>query len=218
MIGFGDRIVFLSAVFSLIYAIYSMAFQKVALYFKMIVGAMFCHFLGCLYDVCEYYTTGMVAENFTIGYFGTIGCFLFFLTANFGYLDGIVDDKSATVKRSRILALLAPVVLFAILIPNFFAEIPIGTKICYTLVWIPAMFSSYFNLKHAIIPDMGFSFVKAIRPFNITALLFTLFQLIHLTLWNFSGWIPLLVSGILLGASSILMMIFAQRGVKKWAI
>lgn len=218
MIGFGDRIVFLSAIVALIFAVFIIAFQKAAMYFKLIAGAVFCHMLGLLYDICEYYTTGTLSENFTIGYLGTIGCFLFLLTASFGYMNGILDDKTSVMKKSRLIALLAPVSLLALLIPNFFAEVPIGTKICYTIVWIPAMFSSYFNLKHAIIPDMGFGFVKAIRPFNITALIFTLFQLIHLTLWNFFDWIPLLISGILLGASSIVMMIFAQRGVKKWII
>ena len=80
------------------------------------------------------------------------------------------------------------------------------------------MFCAYFNLKHAIIPDMGFGFVKAIRPYNIAALSFTFLQLIHLTLWNFCGWIVLLISGIVFGCSCIAVIVMADKGVKKWIL
>jgi hypothetical protein len=98
------------------------------------------------------------------------------------------------------------------------ADVSVTTKVVYTILWIPAMFSAYFNLKHAIIPDMGFGFVRAIRPFNLAAFSFALLQLIHLTVWNFCGLIPLLISGTVFGASCIVMVIMADKGVKKWAI
>jgi hypothetical protein len=98
------------------------------------------------------------------------------------------------------------------------AAVPIMTKVVYSMLWIPAIFSSYFNLKHTIIPDMGFGFVKAIRPFNIAALAFTFLQLIHLTVWNFCGWVPLMITGIIFGASCIVMVVTASKGVAKWVI
>lgn len=220
MLGFGDRIVFLCAIAALIFSAVKMLFKKTALYFKLIFGAVFCHMLGYVYDICEYYTQGSLSEGFTIGYLGCIGSFLFLLTANLGYMDGILDDKKSTSKRIRFLALLAPLAALLLLIPNFFAEVPMGTKAFYVITWIPAFFSTYFNLKHAIIPDMDFGFVKAIRPFNVVALLFSLLQLLHLTLWNFcvQAWVPLLISGILLGSSSIVMIVLAQKGVEKWTL
>jgi hypothetical protein len=39
-----------------------------------------------------------------------------------------------------------------------------------------------------------------------------------LTVWNFCGLIPLLISGTVFGASCIVMVIMADKGVKKWAI
>ena len=98
------------------------------------------------------------------------------------------------------------------------AVVPVSTKVIYSVLWIPAMFSSYFNLKHAIIPDMGFGFVKAIRPFNMSALSFTFLQLIHLTVWNYCDWISLLISGTIFGASCIVMIVMADRGVKQWIL
>ena len=108
--------------------------------------------------------------------------------------------------------------VFILWIPNMFADVPTITKVVYSILWIPAGMSLYFNLKHAIVPDMGFGFVKAIRPFNIAALSFSFLQLIHLTLWNYCDWIPLLVSGTMFGATCILMVVMADRGVKKWIL
>lgn len=214
----GDAIVLLLAIVSLIYVFFARLGKKMPLYFQLIISAVGCHFLGHLFDVCELFTTGGLSDGFTIGYLGSIGCFLFLLTANVGYMDGILDDKTAGMKKSRFLALIAPAVAMAMLIPNFFADVLVGTKVCYVILWIPATISSYYHLKHAIIPDMDFGFVKAIRPFNYSALLFTFFQMVHLTFWNFFGWTYTLLSGILLGASCILMLVAATNGVKKWTL
>ena len=78
--------------------------------------------------------------------------------------------------------------------------------------------SSYYNFKHSIMSDMCYGFVKAIRPFNVAALSFTFLQLIHLTLWNYCDWIPLLISGIVFGASCVVMIVMADKGVKKWIL
>jgi hypothetical protein len=133
-------------------------------------------------------------------------------------MDGIVDDGSSQIKKYRYIALIGPAIAVALWIPNMIAEVSISTKVVYSILWIPAVFSLYFNLKHAIIPDMGFGFVRAIRPFNLAAFSFALLQLIHLTVWNFCGLIPLLISGTVFGASCIVMVIMADKGVKKWAI
>ena len=216
--GLGDGVVILMSVAAFIYGIKMIISKKPPLYFQLIVCSVACYVLGYLFDICEYFVTGVLSGGYLIGYLGTIGCFLFLLTAGFGYMDGIMDDRTANMKNCRYIALAAPVICLMLLVPNLLAEIPIITKIAYLLLWIPAVFSSYFNLKHAIVPDLGFGFVIAIRPFNIAALSFTFLQLIHLTLWNFGSWEILLFSGILLGSSCVVMMVMADRGVKKWAL
>lgn len=218
MIGIGDAITFLSALGALIYGLRWMIRKKAALYFQMIIGAVGCHILGYLFDLCELFVNGALSEGFTIGYLGTIGCFLSLLTANFGCVDGMLDDRSPAMRKSRYLALLAPVTLVLLLVPNLLGDVPMETKISYVFVWVPAIFSAYFNLKHALIPDMGFGFVKAIRPFNVSALIFTVLQLLHLTLWNFFDWIPLMISGIVLGVACWIMVVMAKRGVERWVL
>jgi hypothetical protein len=174
--------------------------------------------LGYIFDICDYLVHGIVSEEYYIGYLGSIGSFLFLLTASTGYMDGIMDDGTPKMKQSRYIAVIAPALAAVLWVINMLASVPVSTKVVYSVLWIPAMFSSYFNLKHAIIPDMGFGFVKAIRPFNISALSFTFLQLIHLTLWNYCDWIPLLLSGTVFGCSCIAVIVTADRGVKKWAL
>lgn len=218
MMWLGDVIVLFFAIATLIYGLTTFFKFKKKLYFQVILGAVICHILGTVFDVCELIINGALTEGFTIGYLGTIGCFLFLLTASCSYMDGILDDRTTNMRKSRIIALIAPVIVVLMLVPNWMASVPLGTKISYTLIWIPATFSSYFNLKHLILPDMGFGFVKAIRPFNVAALVFTEFQLIHLTVWNFGGWISTIISGAFLGVSCFMMMAMAKKGVSKWIL
>ena len=218
MLGLGDGVVVIMCAVALIYGACVMMLRKLPLYFKLSICAVGCLMLGYIFDICDYIVNGMVGEEYIIGYLGSTGSFLFLLTASVGYMDGIMDDGSPKIKKSRYIALIAPIIVVALWIPNMFADVPTLTKTAYSILWIPAMFSSYFNLKHAIIPDMGFGFVKAIRPFNIAALSFTFLQLIHLTIWNFCGWIPLLISGIVFGFSCIIMVVMADRGVKGWIL
>ena len=76
----------------------------------------------------------------------------------------------------------------------------------------------YFSLKHAIIPDLDFGFVKAIKPYNLFALLLSLVELLCLTAWNFFFPIPLAITSIVFAILSVCTMIAAKRGVEKWII
>ena len=218
MLELGDEVVALLSVAALIYGFCKMLSRKLPLYFQLSMAAVACLLLGYIFDVCDYMIHGVHDDEYLIGYLGSIGSVLFLLTASVGYMDGIMDDRSPQMKKSRWLALIAPVLVIALLIPNMFADVPAATKFIYSVVWIPSAFSAYFNLKHAIIPDMGFGFVKAIRPFNLAALSFNLLQLIHLTVWNFCDWIPLLISGTAFGLSAVVMIVMADKGVKRWTL
>jgi riboflavin transporter FmnP len=53
---------------------------------------------------------------------------------------------------------------------------------------------------------------------NASALAFTFLQLIHLTILNYCDWLPLMISGIIFGASCIVMVITSNKGVMKWVL
>ena len=218
MLGFGDGIVVLLASVALIYGIYLANTRKLPLYFILSIAAVACLLLGYIFDICYYIVHGFLQEGYMIGYLGSIGSFLFLLTASVGYMDGILDDGTPKIRKSRYIAFIGPAVAILLWLANMFANVPIMTKVVYSILWIPASLSLYFNLKHAIVPDMGFGFVKAIRPYNIAAFAFALLQLIHLTLWNYCGWIELLVSGTAFGISAIFVVLMADKGVQKWIL
>ena len=116
-------------------------------------------------------------------------------------------------------ALIAPACVFLLYSPIAFIEdVPKSTQIVYLFVWIPAMFSVYFNLKHAIIPDCDFGFVKAIKPYNWFVLLLSFSELLCLIAWMYDNPITMVVSAIVFAVLCIGTMVSAKKGVEKWTI
>ena len=181
--------------------------------------AMGCHALGSIYHVCQSLTNETVLEGFTPAYLGRIGFFLFLITASYGQLDRIVDDGSSKMRRARAIAFIAPILAVLLYIPNAMIEdVATSTKIVYAFVWIPAVISVYFNLKHAVIPDFDFGFIKAIKPYNIFVLCLGFAELLCLTAWDYYYPVPLALSAILFAVLCICTMLAARKGVEKWTV
>ena len=183
--------------------------------------AMASHALGSIYHLCQTLTSEahVHIDGFTPAYLGRIGFFLFILTASYGQLDKIVDDDSKKMRPARLYALIAPVCVFLLYSPVAFTENVVkSTQIVYLLVWIPAMFSVYFNLKHAIIPDCDFGFVKAIKPYNWFVLLLSFSELLCLIAWMYDYPILMAVFAIVFAVLCICTMVSAKKGVEKWTI
>ena len=160
-----------------------------------------------------------ILEGFTPAYLGRIGFFLFLITASYGQLDRIVDDGTRRMRPARLIALIAPVVAALIFVPNMLLEAcPTSSKVAYAIVWIPAIISVYFNLKHALIPDVDFGFVRAIKPYNIFVLLLSISELLCLTSWNYFYNFQMILTACIFAILCILTMIAAKKGVEKWTI
>ena len=122
-------------------------------------------------------------------------------------------------RPARLLAFLAPICAVLLYIPNAMIEdVPIATKVAYALVWIPACISVYFNCKHALIPDLDFGFIKALKAYNILALSLSFSELLCLTAWDYYYSVPLLASTVLFGVLCACTMFAAKKGVEKWKI
>ena len=76
----------------------------------------------------------------------------------------------------------------------------------------------YFNLKHAIIPDFDFGFIKAIKPYNILVLLLSFSELLCLTAWDYYAPVAMAFATIVFGVLCILTVVFAKKGVEKWTV
>ena len=180
---------------------------------------MGCHALGSIYHLCQTLTTETVLEGFTPAYLGRIGFFLFLITASYGQMDRIVDDGSAKIKPSRYIALIAPFLAELLYIPNaMIIDLPIQTKIAVFLVWMPAGVAVYYNLKHSIIPDFDFGFIKAIKPYNILATSLGFAELLCLTAWDYFYDAQLVITSVVFAILCVAMMIAAKKGAEKWRI
>ena len=209
----------LATVFSLIYGLKFFFRKGKPLCLQSLTMAMASHALGSIYHLCQTLTTENLVEGFTPAYLGHIGFFLFIITASYGQLDRIVDDGSSKMRPARLIALSAPVCAILLYSPNALIEdVPMATKIVYAFVWIPAIISVYFNLKHALVPDLDFGFIKAIKPYNIFVLSLSFCELLCLTAWDYFYPLPMAVCAIVFGILCVCTMIAARKGVEKWTI
>lgn len=209
----------LATLFSLIYGIIHFFKKGKPLFLQTITMAMASHALGSIYHLCQDLIGGTLMEGFTPAYLGRVGFFLFIITASYGQMDRIVDDGSAKMKPSRYISLIAPICAALLYIPNWMIDdVPLRTKIVYAIVWIPAVIAVYFNLKHALIPNMDFGFIKAIKPYNILILCLSFSELICLTAWDYYEPVPLAISAVIFGVLCICTMVAARKGAEKWTV
>lgn len=214
-----ELVPFAAALAAFLFGIKNFFKKGKALYLQSITMAMGCHALASMYHICLTLTNTRLFDGFTPAYLGKTGFFLFLIAASYGQLDRIVDDGSRELRKNRITALIAPLFAVLLYLPNGLMEdVPASTKITYFLVWVPATISLYFNLKHAIIPDLDFGFIKAIRPYNILAVALGFSELLCLTAWDYYYPVLMALSGILFGVLCIATMYAAKRGVEKWTI
>ena len=204
---------------SFIYGLHNFFKKGKPLFLQSITMAMGCHALGSIYHLCQTLTTETVLEGFTPAYLGRIGFFLFLITASYGQMDRIVDDGSKKLRPARYIALLAPLCAILLYLPSgLMEELPVVTKIAGLLVRLPAMVSVYYNLKHSIIPDFDFGFIKAIKPYNILATCLGFAEMLCLTAWDFLYNAPLVITSFAFAGLCISMMIAAKKGAEKWTI
>lgn len=204
---------------SLIYGLRRFFKKGKPLFLQSMTMAMASHTLGSLYHLCQTLTGGELVEGFTPAYLGRIGFFLFMITASYGHLDRIVDDGTPKMRPARLTALIAPACAVLLYLPNaIWEDVLVATKVVYALVWIPAIIAVYFNLKHAIIPDLDFGFVKALKPYNVLATCLGISELLCLTAWNYYDPVLLVASTLLFGTLCIVTMVAAGKGVEKWTI
>jgi hypothetical protein len=208
-----------ATMFSFIYGIVNFFKKGKPLFLQSITMAMGCHALGSIYHVCQTLTTETVVDGFTPAYLGRIGFFLFFITASYGQMDRIVDDGSKKIRPFRYIALAAPICAALLYLPSgLMEELPMATKIAVLLVWLPATVSVYYNLKHAIIPDFDFGFIKAIKPYNVFATCLGFAELLCLTAWDFLYGAPLIISSFLFAGLCVTTILSAKKGAEKWTI
>ena len=216
-----DIVPFLASLGAFIYGVKHFFKKGTAYYLQIVTMAFGCYAMGSLYYLCQSITAEEVPEGFTAAYLGRIGFFLFLFTANFGQIDGLLDDRTPAFKKFRYIALIAPVSAALLYVPCVLTDMIISTKISLVFMWIAAMCSSYYNFKHAIISDLGYGFAKAIRPYNICALILIFTELILHILWanaDVCGFVIIAVVSAIFSVMCAVTMVALKRGVEAWKI
>ena len=144
---------------------------------------------------------------------------MFLTSASYGQLDGIFDDRSKSNMKYRLLAVLAPagIILFRFLSLRT-ENLSVAMKIVNFIGWLPIIIASYFNCKHAILPDGGFAFVNAVRPYNIAAVIFGYAEVVYLTTYTLEKPQLVVICSLVLAVSACCLMYFAKKGAEKWTI
>ena len=97
-------------------------------------------------------------------------------------------------------------------------DLPTATKVTYSLVWLPAIFSVYYNFKHAIIPNLDFGFIKAIKPYNVLAVCLGFAELLCLTAWSYLYNTQLVIFSVVFAVLGVALMLVAKKGAERWTI
>lgn len=195
----------------------SWATSKKALFPKLVAAGLGCIVLKYLHHLVYYMVKEQAATTTQVSSIGSISFFMFLISASYGQLDRLFDERSRSTLKYRIIALAAPAVLIAMALPVIFSDNVLAKdKIVFIIGCLPVFFASYFNFKHSILPDRNFNFVKAIRPYNITALMLEFLEIMYLTMTVREKNISSGFLSILCAIASIFLMIYAKKGAEKW--
>ena len=199
------------------YGLYRFFRDESALYVRMIIFSVGCAMFGRLFEMLQYLVNGELGSGFQVGMLGIIGSFLFLFSANFGQMDSVVDDGSPVFRKTRLISLAAPLVIIAIWCLIACTKglnkttIPLGIETLFIAQ------ASYFHLKHLIIKDVEYGLIKAIRNYNLFALIYALLCMLEMLVESFN--LPVFCIVIVYVLQCIVLILFVpvlERGVKKW--
>ena len=77
----------------------------------MVTCAVMCIMIARLFYIIYLVTQGSMLPGFHIGMLGMIGSFQFLFSANYGQMDGLVDDGTDAFRMTRIKAFLVPALI-----------------------------------------------------------------------------------------------------------
>ena len=192
---------------------------KKALYAQMITLALGCITFGRLFNIVRLLTDGNLTDSFQLGFLGLIGSLMFFYSANFGTVDSLADDRTKEFRKYRLIALIAPAAAIALYVVLFLVgDVSLLWKISGTVLTLFVVFTSYYNLKHLIFPDVEFGVVKSLRPYNLLALIYAATILVECYAMSIGNELMTLICCCISGLVTLTMMPLIVRGVEKWKI
>ena len=213
-----NLVMFAGALAGMVYTVRNLLLPRKALYLQMIGFGIGCLMFGRLFSVIYLLTQGDLNYGFHLGLLGIMGSFMFFLAANYGQMDGLVDDRSKAFRATRIKALLVPAVIIV-----FF--LLLGFLCSDKRIWIAALLvvifmvpASYYNFKHIIIYDVDLGIIRTMKQYNILAVVYAFLILFELY-GRYLNIVPLYIA-VCIGSGLVSAAIppIAKGGAEKWTI
>lgn len=211
-------IMFATSGFAFIYGVVHYFKKKAALYAQLVTCSMGCFAMSYLFEMVLILVNDEVFTGFQVGNFGLIGGMAFLFSSSFGQMDGLVDDRTKTYRKYRLIALLAPFVVLVLYLPSLFASTAIETKIVTLVQFLFICPAAYYNLKHAIIRDVDLGIIKSVRGYNITALILELCITLELVAINIQSSVMMVLFAIAISALFVILIPMLQHGMKKWTL
>lgn len=207
----------LCAAFGFIYGLFRFFRGKSALYIRMIVFGVGCAMLGRLFELLQMVVNGGLERGFHVGLLGIMGSFLFFYTSNYGQMDSIVDDGSRQFRKFRFIGMIAPLTIIGLFCVTLFLGTQLQAAIALGVQTVVIALASYYHLKHLIIPDVDYGLIKAIRKYNLLALIYAYLCMAEM-IAEAVAWPDAVLIAIFSLQSLVLLAIVPvlERGVKKW--
>ena len=186
------------------------------LYASMIVYGVLCIAVGRLFQCALLLTGGSLTERFQLGSLGVMGAFSFFFSANYGQIDSLVDGGEQEFAKYRIIAYVEPLCVVAMVIPVVLSPTGLSFRIASVFVSMIIGATSYFHLKHLLIPDVDYGVVRCLRGYNALAIGLSMLSMLELIALAWKLDILLYGSGVGLCAVTLALVPVMNRGVKKW--
>ena len=211
-----NLIILISSQIGFLYGIFTILIKKKPLYLKMVVLAMACMTVGRIFVMLQYITKDQMPDVFNIGMLGMVGCFLFLFSANYGMIDGLTDDGSREFLKYRIISWLIPALIVAGFIPAFLYEDHMSKKISYTIVVLFIALASRYHFKHLIFPDVDYGVVRAIRGYNLIAMVLCFSAMIFIGADMTDNEYALLGAGIVMSVCCLVIIPLLRKEATKW--
>lgn len=193
--------------------------KEIPLYCQIIMWAVGCYCLQCI-ENCVVYICGDFSDRGVVAQLAMCGFYFALISANFGTLDNIVDDRSKPNGKYRKLALIAPTFYTIISVAAFVHIFPIYNfaAIVYGLSMLAIIVASYFNLKHLILPKDEQGILSCTKMCNIISLIFYTIAILLVLGYGRINIVLSNVSNVVLSVLVLLLTAATVKGGKSWPI
>ena len=201
-----------------IYGIVRLFKKGVPLYFQLMVCAAGCYALSDLHTLVGL-LCGDESYGLTVVSVAILGCFCFLVSANYGQLDRVVDDRGKKNTKAALIAGIFPagiaafMIGYAVYISGSVTPLHIAIVL---LIYLPSLPASYFSLKHLLIPVDELGLLRATRGCNILTLTICLLEIAYLPVYLFLSDTAKIVLCIITSAAAAALVFACERGFRIW--